>query len=168
MLNSISEAYPSARCVGIEYDVSLVELGKWLYPDLEIIQGDIQEIDFPDNSFDVAVATAVMEHVPEPERVMREVKRLLRPGGIIVVTAPDPFWERIAVLVGHLEDDKHQHVMNIKELCGLMKDSGFKILKAQKFMLSPLGMPFEFAAEKMIRLVNLDFIMANQLIVAGC
>ncbi len=167
MLNSVSEAYPSARCVGIEYDSSLVELSKRLYPNLEVIQGDIQEIDFPDESFDVVTATAVMEHVPRPEKVLGEVKRVLRPGGIVIVTVPDPFWERVAVLVRHLEDDKHQHVMNIREMCDLMRENGFKILKAQKFMLSPFGMPFEFTAEMTVRLVNLDFLMVNQLVVAG-
>ena len=37
---------------------------------------------------------------------------------------------------------------------------------AQKFMLSPIGMPLETLAEKMVRKLHLDFMMANQFVVA--
>ena len=168
MLDAIHQKYLQARCVGVEYNQDLVDFARVKFPHLEIIQADIQSLDFPDNSFDVIVAAAVVEHVSNPVKMMSEVKRILKPGGILVLTSPDPFWEHLATLVGHLNKDQHQTVMSLKQLCDLVCDCGFTILKTQKFMLSPVGMPFEFTLEKIIRSLKLDFLMVNQLLVARC
>lgn len=167
MLDLIHRQYPQACCVGVEYNQDLVNFGKTKFPDLKLIQGDIQLLDFPDDFFDVARATAVIEHVPDPAKAMREAKRVLNGGGIIVLTAPDPFWELIATTVGHLKNDQHNEVMNLAQLCNLAQENGFIVLKTQKFMLSPVGMPFEFFVEKWMRRLHLDFMMANQLLVAA-
>ncbi len=168
MLDMIHRKYPQTHCLGVEYSQQLVDFGKAKFPDLEIIQGDMQSLDFPYDSFDVAIATAVIEHVPDPGKAMREAKRILRPGGILVLTSPDPFWEYLATIVGHLKVDQHNKVMSLKQLCDLALQSEFTMLKTQKFMLSPVGMPFEFTIEKFVRRLHLNFVMANQLLVARC
>ncbi len=165
MLQIIYEKYPESNCVGIEYDKELVEFGKRNFPDLNIIQGDIQSIEYADNYFDVVVATAVIEHVPEPVKVISESKRILKPGGILILSAPDPFWEYIATKVGHLDDEQHNEVMNLKQLSDLIETGGFEVLEAYKFMLSPVGMPFEFIIERLLRKLKLDSLMANQIVV---
>ena len=49
---------------------------------------DILNIPVEDNSFDVILCTEVLEHVPEPIEALREMARILRPGGRIFLTAP--------------------------------------------------------------------------------
>jgi len=49
---------------------------------------DILDIPAPDGSFDAIVCTEVLEHVPEPIRAVHELARLLRPGGVVLLTAP--------------------------------------------------------------------------------
>ncbi|MEP2715090.1 methyltransferase domain-containing protein [Pseudophaeobacter sp.] len=49
-------------------------------------QMDARELDFPDNSFDTVAAMHVLSVVPEPERVMAEIARVLRPGGKVVIS----------------------------------------------------------------------------------
>jgi SAM-dependent methyltransferase len=168
MLDRVHQKYPGTSCTGVEYSTELVAFGKESFPELQIIQGDIQSLDFPDNSFNVVIATAVIEHVPDPDKAMCEAKRVLKPGGILILTAPDPAWERIATFVGHLKEDQHNEVMNLSQLCDLVKRNGFVVLKSQKFMLSPIGMPFELEFEKILRSLRLNFLMANQLLVARC
>lgn len=165
MLDAVYQKYKGVRCVGVEYSQRLIDFAKEKFPHLNIIHGDIQLLDLPRNSFDVAIAAAVMEHVPDPSKVMGEVKRILRQGGIFILTSPAPFWERLATLVGHIKKGEHKTVMNLKQLKDLAAGSGFTILKAQRFMLSPVGMPFGSAIEKIIRSIHLNFLMANQLLV---
>lgn len=166
MLHSIKLKYPNARCVGVEYAQELVSFGSQLFPGLELVQGQIQAIPFEDESFDVAVATAVIEHVSDPSKAMAEIRRVLRPGGILVLTAPDPFWDRVATMVGHLPDDQHYNVMNLMQLSDLAVRSGFDVLETEKFMLSPVGMPWEFGVEKWVRRFKMHFFFANQLMIA--
>jgi SAM-dependent methyltransferase len=49
---------------------------------------DASEIPAPDASFDVVLCTEMLEHVPEPIKVIGEIARLLRPGGRLILTAP--------------------------------------------------------------------------------
>lgn len=49
---------------------------------------DITNIPVPDKSFDVIICTEVLEHVPEPIKVIEEFSRILRPGGRLFLSAP--------------------------------------------------------------------------------
>lgn len=49
---------------------------------------EILAIPVPDHSFDVILCTEVLEHVPEPIKVLREISRILKPGGRAFITAP--------------------------------------------------------------------------------
>jgi SAM-dependent methyltransferase len=49
---------------------------------------DVTSLDFPDDSFDAIVCNHVLEHVPDDRRAMRELRRVLRPGGWSVLLVP--------------------------------------------------------------------------------
>ena len=51
-------------------------------------QGDALALPFPDGSFDRIIAAEVLEHIPDDRRALRELQRVLRPGGTIAVTVP--------------------------------------------------------------------------------
>jgi ubiquinone/menaquinone biosynthesis C-methylase UbiE len=166
MLNELSISFPDANCTGVEYNPDLVELGKQLFPHLNITQGDLENLDsLENNKYDVAVATAVIEHLENPFKFLEDAYRVLKPEGIIIMTAPDPFWEHIATMVGHLEDEQHHEVPNLKRLKEYLSVSNFDILKAQKFMLSPIGLPAEIFIEKLVRGLGCNFLFANQLVI---
>jgi SAM-dependent methyltransferase len=50
--------------------------------------GDVQSLAFGDQLFDAVLCTEVVEHVPRPDEVFSEIRRVLRPGGCLVLTAP--------------------------------------------------------------------------------
>ena len=52
---------------------------------------DGQTIPLPDHSVDTAMATEVLEHCPEPTRLLREIRRVLKPDGLLFITVPF-FW----------------------------------------------------------------------------
>lgn len=60
---------------------------KWDYGDLDIIS-DITDIPVEDGSFDVVMCTEVLEHVADPQRVLEELTRVLKPNGHLILTAP--------------------------------------------------------------------------------
>jgi len=67
-------------------DIGL-QTGSWDTSRIDIVS-DIIDIPEPDASFDAILCTEVLEHVPEPVAVLKELARLLRAGGTLIVTAP--------------------------------------------------------------------------------
>lgn len=59
------------------------------YSGAEIIQQPLEECGFADSSFDAVVLGAVLEHLYNPDEVVREVARILRPGGAMFVDVPN-------------------------------------------------------------------------------
>jgi SAM-dependent methyltransferase len=64
-----------------------LQTGKWDQSSLDIIS-DIIHIPEPDTSFDAVLCVEVLEHLPDPIQALRELTRLLKPGGILIITAP--------------------------------------------------------------------------------
>jgi len=64
-------------------------------PGAAAISGDAAHLPFCDKSFDLVIASEVLEHILDDQRAMNELARVLRPGGRIAVTVPAFFPERI-------------------------------------------------------------------------
>lgn len=64
-----------------------LQTGTWQQADLDIVS-DIARIPEPDAAFDAVLCVEVLEHVPDPIAALRELHRLLRPEGTLVLTAP--------------------------------------------------------------------------------
>ena len=69
---------------------AMVEAGELTTPDLHTaaVQGDALHLPFPDGAFDRVICSEVLEHIPDDLAAMRELARVLRPGGTMAVTVP--------------------------------------------------------------------------------
>lgn len=52
------------------------------------VRGDIEAMPFADASFGTVICTEVLEHVPYPDQALREIGRVLRPGGTLIGSVP--------------------------------------------------------------------------------
>ncbi|WP_198030181.1 class I SAM-dependent methyltransferase [Bradyrhizobium sp. Tv2a-2] len=66
-----------------------LQTGSWDFSQIDLVC-DILNIPEPDASFDAVLCTEVLEHLPDPLRALEEMARLLRLGGVFIITAP--FW----------------------------------------------------------------------------
>ena len=71
-------------------DLGIGDAG-WNYRSLDIL-ADLAALPFPDGTFDLALNIVTLEHVPDPTRVVRELSRVLRPGGMLLLIVPHE-WE---------------------------------------------------------------------------
>jgi len=64
-----------------------LQTGKWDTSRIDIVS-DITNIPEPDGSFDVILCSEVFEHLPDATKALDEFQRLLKPGGLLITTAP--------------------------------------------------------------------------------
>src|SRR5919206_368505 len=87
-----------ADVVAVDISPRMVELARGRGVDARA--GDVQELPFPAGEFDCAVAAWMLYHVPDPERALAELARVIRPGSrlVAVTNAPDHLRELRALL----------------------------------------------------------------------
>ena len=78
------------KVVGIEYSAKKVNWSKSYFlenkiKNLDLIQGDAENLDFPDNEFDFVFSISVLEHVKNPKKALQEMYRVLKPGGKLLL-----------------------------------------------------------------------------------
>lgn len=73
---------------------------------IKLISGDVTNIPFPDNTFDKVLMTEVIEHLPNDEKSVKEIFRVLKPNGLLVLTTTNqayPFlWDPVNWVLEHL------------------------------------------------------------------
>ncbi|WP_051356372.1 class I SAM-dependent methyltransferase [Azorhizobium doebereinerae] len=77
--------------VGVEIDAETVAAARreFARPNLRYEQGDARAIPLPDASVDVAVSFETLEHIAEHDQFLSELHRVLRPGGLLIISTPD-------------------------------------------------------------------------------
>ena len=70
-----------AVVTGIDFSLAMINLAKQLYPHIDFIEGDAQQLDLSDASFDSVVMNFGMLHLAKPRTAMAEASRVLKKGG---------------------------------------------------------------------------------------
>ncbi len=93
---------------------------------------DITELPFEDNSFDIVICSEVMEHIPNENSALAEIKRVLKPKGILALSVPRAWPEKICWSLSYEYSHTkggHIRIYSKKELIQKLENKGFKIFK---------------------------------------
>jgi SAM-dependent methyltransferase len=102
---------------------------------LSIIDGALPQPQLPDGAFDAIVMLHVIEHMPDPIANLRELRRLLKPGGVLVVETPR-FDSLAFKLLGRRERsvsacDGHIYFFTVPTLSKMVEQSGFQVHRVE-------------------------------------
>jgi SAM-dependent methyltransferase len=99
--------------------------------------GSLPDLRYPEGKYDVVAMSQVIEHVPDPAALLKECRRVLRPGGRLVLSTPNARSVAHRVYGRHwrgLEPPRHQQVFTPAALSLCARDCGF--VDARVFTLS--------------------------------
>lgn len=104
MIDSVGS---EGKIVGIDKNIRFIKENN--AKQVEIIEGDILDIELESCDFDLVHAKYVLIHINEPEKIIRKLTRLLKAGGIIILEEPD-FTSARVVDDSLLNEQAHQRV----------------------------------------------------------
>ena len=132
--NSIYFAKKGAHCVAADYSPGMVEVAlKLAAANGVIVEGktvNAMQLDFADDSFDLIYASNLLHHLPEPQTCIREMHRVLRPGGQACFWDPlrhNPainVYRRIATAV-RTEDEMPLHINIVNDVKSLFSKTAY-------------------------------------------
>lgn len=100
--------------VGVEESTQGVEIAKRNFPNVSFMQGSIYNLPNAaglENSFDIAIAVEVIEHLFYPRDLVRAAKKCLKPNGRLILTTPYHGYAKNLVMALSGKMDKHFHVL---------------------------------------------------------
>jgi SAM-dependent methyltransferase len=115
----------SRSVIALDYDELTVAHVRARYPRVDVHHGNLASLPLPDGSVDVVVNFQVIEHLWNQPQFVAECARVLRPGGLLLMSTPN----RITFSPG-LEtpvNPFHTRELNASELTELLVDGGFTV-----------------------------------------
>ncbi len=95
----------------------------------EVVEGSVLEMPFADDSFDLAVSLDVIEHLEDDLGALRELRRVVAPGGTLLITVPAYSW----LWSGHDEINHHQRRYTRRSLQRVAEEAGWSQTRTSYF-----------------------------------
>ena len=158
---------------------------------LYLVVDDIADSNLPEYSFDLILCTEVIEHIADSQAAIAQIRRLLKPGGVLVLSTPQRYsplemFAKVAFLPGIIQlvhliyrepvlDSRHINLMTETQVTNQLKTTGFSIVEQHKSGLylpliaeftGGLGLSLEQFVEKKLHRSALDWLLWTQYYVA--
>jgi len=168
----LAQRFSHAQIVGMDFSQEMLKIaqskvGKSAVTNVTLEAGDAMNLRYPDNSFDVVTIGFGLRNVPDANKVLQEIYRVLRPGGQLIcleafkVETPvvkagwKLYFNKLMPLMGKVFaksqpeyqylDDSVNKFVSIKQLAEMMGDTGFKNITVDNLMFKAAAI---HAAEK--------------------
>ena len=101
LTRALAHRYPNAQIIGLDLTPEMLDRARarGSPPGVRFIEGNMQALPFPDNTFDVVTGGYALRNAPDLDAALREIHRVLRPGGTLAVLdfsrSPTPLASRL-------------------------------------------------------------------------
>jgi ubiquinone/menaquinone biosynthesis C-methylase UbiE len=139
-LNHMRGKYHWQVC-GVEVSEYAAELARKRYG-LDVFTGTLEEAHYPDNTFDAVTMWDVLEHLHDPSAALKEIWRVLKPGGMLVLRIPngDSLDARVfGNCWAGLDTPRHLYLYTKATLNQLFEKNGLNLLKTHSRQGSYVG-----------------------------
>jgi len=138
--------------IGFDASEKMLEIARRKLPDVKFIKGDAYKLPFPDESFDVVLSVTMFEFIHQPEKVVNEIYRILKPGGEALIGTMNgkSLWFIFKRIKSIFVETAYRYARfyTPQELETLLKDSGFIEVESAGVIFLPSFWPFPSLAER--------------------
>jgi ubiquinone/menaquinone biosynthesis C-methylase UbiE len=138
----LSRLAPS-RGVGIDISPAMVAIAREKHPGLIFRVADAEEFD-PGETFDFVIVPDVVEHLADPEAMLRAARRCCRPDTRVIVTSVNPLWApvlHVAERLGLKMPEGEHRWLPERALASLAREAGFTVSASYGRILCPKRVP---------------------------
>lgn len=175
----LSNLYTNLDLYGFDNDQKAMQEAKEILfsKNIKFVTGDLHKMPFEENSFNKVVMSEVLEHVDNDQQVLKETIRILKPGGLLVVSTPSknfPFlWDPFNWILQHLFGmhinrgfwsgiwSGHLRLYDLKDLKKKFEMVGFKIEIAKE--LTYWCLPFNHYLVNAVARLLYDFKISSRI-----
>jgi ubiquinone/menaquinone biosynthesis C-methylase UbiE len=137
LLRAAHDRWPEARLIGVDPSEGMVEAGRNRTP-AELHLAGAEDIPLPDRSIDFAFSTIAFHHWADQARGLREVARVLRPGGaFVLIDNIGPDW-----IARRLKDRPY---LTREQRVDLWTDNGLRVTGQRRVIILPFFLPILLA-----------------------
>jgi len=136
---------PQVELVNAEVSPRLIEKARARYPHETFVETDLASLPFAAGEFDFILSLETLEHAPDPLAFLRELARVLKPGGTLVLSCPPaaaelPLWIYELLLPNHGEGP--HRFLSSREVMGLVHAAGLDLTCHESTLFIPVGPRF--------------------------
>ena len=154
----------ASQAVGVDFSANMIAEAQKLHPDLTFEVANVEDLPFPDGSFDAAVVNYCAHHLARPEKAMKEIRRVLSATGRMAIIHPiqsrQPSWGSLAGAVEEVlppETVPGGFLLNVDQpqiFINLLTNCGFREAECRE-------------REKPVTLERLETLLESGWIIAG-
>jgi SAM-dependent methyltransferase len=114
--------------IPVQYGGTVPGAGAWIS-----MRGSVYELPFKDHAFDCVIISEVLEHLGEDERALREIARVLKPGGVLAASVPNTWPESVCWALSkdyRTWPGGHIRIYRRGELRSKLARHGFRVFKS--------------------------------------
>jgi SAM-dependent methyltransferase len=125
----------STQLVGADYNPIRIQRAR-TQPRSSVVRTSVTAFGFRDRSFDIVICNQVLEHVPDDRSAFRELRRILRPGGLLIAGVPNE-GSPLGILRNHvlqrsiLKTTDHVNMYTRARLGARIVDAGLQLLRVE-------------------------------------
>ena len=149
MAAALARRHPGIELWAVDVQPAQLVQAQNLHPVARYVQADARRMPFPDASFDRVHASWVLEHIPQPDRVLEEVRRILVPGGqcfflevdntTLRLVPPSPLIEEALAKLNQLQLAGGGDPFIGRKLLALLQQAGFSQVQVRRVEIDADG-----------------------------
>lgn len=131
---ALKQYRPDLELAGLDISQKAISIAQKRYPEIKFFQGDVARLPFKNATFEGIMANHLIEHLTDPDSVLKEVNRVLKPGGVFYSATPlENNWStftRWLRKIPWFEENRvsylgHQQALDKNRFRNLLEQNGF-------------------------------------------